>query len=124
MSTLSAIHGTSTRHADDWRTRAACLRVDPEMMFPDRSDDDGNEIALRICSRCPLDVVSKCRAEALANDERYGVWGGTTEAERQGDHGTIAKYRQGCKCRRCRSAKSAYNRTRDGGRRTARGVAS
>ena len=36
--------------------------------------------AKRVCRRCP--VVQDCAAYALASGERYGVWGGMTEAER------------------------------------------
>lgn len=38
------------------------------------------ETAKTICSACP--VRDKCRDTALVNDERWGIWGGMTTAER------------------------------------------
>ncbi|MDT2009769.1 WhiB family transcriptional regulator [Rhodococcus opacus] len=36
--------------------------------------------AKRICHRCP--VIDRCRTYPLDSRERYGVWGGTSERER------------------------------------------
>ena len=36
--------------------------------------------ALNTCATCPL--IEICREEALTNDERHGIWGGKTPAER------------------------------------------
>ncbi len=36
--------------------------------------------AKRICYRCP--VATECAAQALADDERYGVWGGLAIEDR------------------------------------------
>jgi hypothetical protein len=39
-----------------------------------------NAAAKRICAVCPL--IVPCRAYALENHEKYGVWGGLTPRER------------------------------------------
>lgn len=74
----------------DWRDRAACLGVNPELFFPAGSGDDsyhttGNDeinAVKKICRMCP--VRAACLDEALARGERWGIWGGTTAAERRG----------------------------------------
>ena len=54
----------------DWQSRAAC-GADPESFFdPKRADE-----ALAICARCEVRVA--CAAYAEANDEQFGIWGGT-----------------------------------------------
>jgi WhiB family redox-sensing transcriptional regulator len=64
-----------------WYDQAACLDpdVDPEIFFP--GDGERAEPAKRICQGCP--VMDECRDWALANDERFGVWGGLSERERR-----------------------------------------
>ena len=53
-----------------WHERAAC-GPQPEAFFdPKRADE-----ALRICAGCPVRLP--CAAYAEANDEQFGVWGGT-----------------------------------------------
>jgi hypothetical protein len=37
--------------------------------------------AKAICANCPVRTL--CRAYALGSGELYGIWGGTTERERQ-----------------------------------------
>ena len=56
---------------------AACAgHPDPDLWF--RHDDE--PAAARICATCPLRTA--CQAWALREDERDGVWGGLTEADR------------------------------------------
>jgi len=67
----------------DWRHRAACRNLDPEIFFP--VGTSGPALlqiaeAKTVCRRCP--VVSECLAWALAHEDA-GVWGGTTEDERR-----------------------------------------
>ncbi|ARZ71186.1 transcription factor WhiB [Streptomyces albireticuli] len=59
--------------------RAACAGEEPELFF----DGAPGAVALakRICGRCL--VREACLARAIANDERYGVFGGLTVDERQ-----------------------------------------
>ncbi|MDA8186436.1 MAG: WhiB family transcriptional regulator [Actinomycetota bacterium] len=65
-----------------WRKRAACRGIDPEVFYP-ASDDDA-DAAKAICAVCP--VREACLEHALANREREGIWGGTTERERRRIH--------------------------------------
>jgi len=69
--------------ADDWRHRAACRDEDPELFFPVGTSGPALlqvEQAKAVCRRCS--VAEQCLAEALQRREMYGIWGGTTEAER------------------------------------------
>jgi WhiB family redox-sensing transcriptional regulator len=64
-----------------WQRRAACRRpgVDPDGFYPDKGGT--TRPAKRICAGCP--VKAECLAYALANDERFGIWGGLSERERR-----------------------------------------
>ena len=63
----------------NWRNRAACRGIDPEVFFPVSEDDA--EPAKAICNACP--VREACLEFALSAREREGVWGGCTERERR-----------------------------------------
>jgi WhiB family redox-sensing transcriptional regulator len=63
----------------DWTDLANCVGVDAELMFPDRWTDPAD--AKAVCAGC--EVREQCLAQALANGERYGVWGGLTPDERR-----------------------------------------
>lgn len=63
----------------DWRSEGVCLRHDPELFFPNASEDPAP--ALAICRTCP--VAGPCLAAALDAGECDGVWGGTTLEERR-----------------------------------------
>jgi len=72
------------RVRSDWRTSAACRTVDPELFFPVSSigparDDIAK--AKAVCGACQ--VRRQCLQFALATQQLYGVWGGTTEEERR-----------------------------------------
>ena len=64
--------------APAWQEEANCQGIDTEEFFPEKGGR--NELAQRICRRCP--VTDKCLQWALDRDE-LGVWGGTTEHERR-----------------------------------------
>jgi len=75
--------GLDTEPADDWRDLAACRGEDPELFFPIGTSGPALlqvEQAKAVCRRCS--VIDQCLAEALRRREMYGIWGGTTEAER------------------------------------------
>jgi WhiB family redox-sensing transcriptional regulator len=65
--------------AGEWLTAAACRGMDPELFFPDRGEP--TEPAKAVCAGCR--VRGECLDYALANVERFGVWGGTSERERR-----------------------------------------
>jgi WhiB family redox-sensing transcriptional regulator len=71
---------TSTAEVVDWRDLAACLEAPAEMFFPLPTDHETIELAKRWCAICP--VRDECLAWAMDRREPFGVWGGTTEAER------------------------------------------
>lgn len=62
----------------DWTHQALCSGRDTEVFFPE--GDQPVIVAKSICQRCP--VRADCLAHALRTDERYGIWGGLTEHER------------------------------------------
>lgn len=60
----------------EWQQFAECAIKDPELFF----DTAQTKTAKAICSRCV--VVAQCLEYAVAQNERDGVWGGTTPTER------------------------------------------
>jgi len=69
----------------DWRFGAACGSAEAEIFFPPESVDPQEQcrreaVAKEICAGCPVRV--QCLLSAVVAGERYGVWGGTTAAER------------------------------------------
>ncbi|MBK0417695.1 WhiB family transcriptional regulator [Leucobacter sp. CSA1] len=62
-----------------WQADALCAQTDPEAFFPEKGGSTRE--AKRICESC--EVRSECLEYALANDERFGIWGGLSERERR-----------------------------------------
>ena len=62
-----------------WQADALCAQTDPEAFFPEKGGSTRD--AKRICSGC--EVKAQCLEYALANDERFGIWGGLSERERR-----------------------------------------
>lgn len=65
----------------DFRHRAACRTVDPEVFFPLPGDEDGVAMARAVCAGCP--VRSECLEFALRHGLDDGVFGGLTADERR-----------------------------------------
>ena len=68
----------------DWRHRALCRDEDPELFFPIGSTGPAAtqvDQAKVVCERCT--VVEDCLTWALETGQENGVWGGTSEDERQ-----------------------------------------
>ncbi len=63
----------------NWQERALCAQTDPEAFFPEKGGSTRE--AKRVCLAC--EVRSECLEYALANDERFGIWGGLSERERR-----------------------------------------
>lgn len=64
---------------DQWQEKALCAQTDPEAFFPEKGGSTRE--AKRICQGC--EVKDECLESALANDERFGIWGGLSERERR-----------------------------------------
>lgn len=72
----------------DWQGSASCRGMDSSVFFSP-SDERGarrrerEQRAQEICGGCP--VRRPCAAFALLTAQRYGVWGGLTEADRRAE---------------------------------------
>lgn len=72
---------------DDWQTQGLCRGNHAHLFFPppafERKDDrERREMrAKAICNVCP--VEDPCRSYALAINEPFGIWGGTSENDRK-----------------------------------------
>ena len=64
---------------ESWRLSALCGETDPEAFFPEKGGSTRD--AKRVCTGC--EVRAECLEFALANDERFGIWGGLSERERR-----------------------------------------
>ncbi|HEV7564821.1 MAG: WhiB family transcriptional regulator, redox-sensing transcriptional regulator [Microbacteriaceae bacterium] len=62
-----------------WQSDSLCAQTDPEAFFPEKGGSTRD--AKKICATC--EVKSQCLEYALANDERFGIWGGLSERERR-----------------------------------------
>ncbi|WP_449372127.1 WhiB family transcriptional regulator [Arthrobacter psychrolactophilus] len=62
-----------------WQTDALCAQTDPEAFFPEKGGSTRD--AKKVCAAC--NVKAQCLEYALANDERFGIWGGLSERERR-----------------------------------------
>ena len=74
----------ATDARSDWWPLAACRSEDPEIFFPISSLGSGlHQVAQAkaVCGRCR--VRPECLSYALASRQVHGIWGGTSEEERQ-----------------------------------------
>lgn len=62
-----------------WKVRANCMGVDPELFFPERGSSTRE--AKEVCRGCV--VREDCLEFAIANGEKFGIWGGMSERERR-----------------------------------------
>jgi WhiB family redox-sensing transcriptional regulator len=69
----------SGRHDGEWQSRANCMGVDPDLFFPERGASTRE--AKAVCRGCV--VREDCLDYALANGEKFGIWGGLSERERR-----------------------------------------
>jgi WhiB family redox-sensing transcriptional regulator len=65
--------------AESWQMFANCLGVDPDLFFPERGAS--TKEAKSVCQGCV--VREDCLEYALANGEKFGIWGGLSERERR-----------------------------------------
>jgi WhiB family transcriptional regulator, redox-sensing transcriptional regulator len=73
---VSLLYGRQDR---DWQNRANCMGVDPDLFFPERGASTRE--AKEVCRGCV--VREDCLEYALANGEKFGIWGGLSERERR-----------------------------------------
>jgi WhiB family redox-sensing transcriptional regulator len=62
-----------------WQRQANCMGVDPDLFFPERGASTRE--AKEVCRGCV--VQQDCLEFALANSEKFGIWGGLSERERR-----------------------------------------
>ena len=71
-------------NTEDWREKASCRSVDPDLFFPIGTTGlalDQIEQAKAVCRGCPS--VEPCLEFALSTNQESGVWGATSEEERR-----------------------------------------
>ena len=74
--------GSAENDLDDeasWQADANCLGVDPDLFFPERGAS--TKEAKAVCRGCQ--VREDCLEYALANGEKFGIWGGLSERDRR-----------------------------------------
>ncbi len=62
-----------------WQRQANCMGVEPDLFFPERGASTRE--AKEVCRGCV--VQEDCLEYALANGEKFGIWGGLSERERR-----------------------------------------
>ena len=76
---LYLLEGDGQHEDGGWQDRGLCAQTDPEAFFPEKGGSTRE--AKKVCLTC--DVRQECLEYALANDERFGIWGGLSERERR-----------------------------------------
>ena len=76
MDLASLLYGRLDR---SWQAQANCMGVDPDLFFPERGASTRE--AKEVCRGCV--VREDCLEYALANGEKFGIWGGMSERERR-----------------------------------------
>ena len=76
MDVISLLSGVEER---TWQAQANCKGVDPDLFFPERGASTRE--AKEVCRGCV--VREDCLEYALANSEKFGIWGGMSERERR-----------------------------------------
>ncbi len=64
---------------DAWQLLANCLGQNPDLFFPERGAS--TKEAKAVCQGC--EVRGDCLEYALANGEKFGIWGGLSDRERR-----------------------------------------
>lgn len=62
-----------------WRDAGSCKGLPATMFFPGQGESVVE--AQAVCAACA--VAIECAEYALASNQRFGIWGGTTERERR-----------------------------------------
>ncbi len=64
---------------DGWRKQAACRNMPTGLFFADRAQNGYDRPAKKVCAGCPV----KAACLELGLTQRYGVYGGMNERERE-----------------------------------------
>jgi WhiB family redox-sensing transcriptional regulator len=62
----------------DWAEQGLCREVDGDLFFPEKGGSTRE--AKSVCAECY--VRTQCLEYALRTEQRNGIWGGTSERER------------------------------------------
>lgn len=82
---MSNTWGMTSDPADDWRDRSACRDIDPELFYPADINTLGPKtVEAKAFCRIYCPVTGQCLAWAVDHGEDWGIWGGSTPAERRG----------------------------------------
>jgi WhiB family redox-sensing transcriptional regulator len=65
--------------SEHWSERALCAEVGGDLFFPEKGGSTFE--AKKVCKAC--DVREECLQDALARDDRYGIYGGLSERQRR-----------------------------------------
>lgn len=68
----------------NWRLRAECRNLGPELFYPEQGDHHTAKRAIMICEACP--VKKACLEDALSDEadvDKYGIRGGLTPKARR-----------------------------------------
>jgi WhiB family redox-sensing transcriptional regulator len=64
-----------------WQRFGACVGQPTNLFYIEKHGS--TRAARTICAACDPDIRAECLAYALANNEQFGIWGGTSERERR-----------------------------------------
>lgn len=86
MRSLTQIFIPVAAFTDAEKEDAVCAQTDPEAFFPEIGGS--SRAAKLVCRGCPLRARhlggnGRCLDVAIANSERFGIWGGLSERERR-----------------------------------------
>lgn len=74
----------ATWNYEQWRPRAECRDLNPDLFFPIGVTGEAERQILRaksVCGSCPVQM--QCLEFALRTNQEYGIWGGKDEEERR-----------------------------------------
>ncbi|MEU3183289.1 WhiB family transcriptional regulator [Streptomyces sp. NPDC006923] len=78
-STSTGARTDRPKHELSWQESALCAQTGADFFFP--APGSSTREAKQVCGACEGRVA--CLQYALTHDERFGVWGGLSEKERQ-----------------------------------------
>lgn len=93
----------------EWMDESLCRGKHSDFWFPPLEETNHvtyYRLGKSLCFQCP--VWKECLDFSVTNEEVWGCWGGVTPQERKNPHrvahGTVEKFRLGCRCKECKHA--------------------